>query len=929
MRKYILSTLLLLVGVGISAQNKVTISGTILDDKDKSTVPQASVRVLNQKDSTYVAGTASDMNGRFSMQVNRGNYILQFSYLGYSDSFLNVNAANSNNSVGEIYLKENSILLQETVITAKAIEVMVKGDTIEYNADSYTSQPSSMAEDVFKNMPGAEVDSDGNIKINGKTVTKILVDGKEFFGDDPKIASKNLPASIINKVQVFDKKSDMAQMTGFDDGDDETVINLTIKKGMKQGVSGNAYAGYGSSGRYEVNGIVNYMHENSQFSILGGTNNTNNAGFSDFASSMFSGNRPPRGMSFGGRNGISTATNGGFNFATETSDKLKWGGNVRYGDVDNDVNRDTYTEYYHNNPDSVQYETRYSRGNNISRNLGANFRFEWKPDSLTTIIFRPNLRYNRNSNSQENEFATLWANGDSVNWGSSNYYSDGKGLDLNGRLEVSRQLGKPGRVLSLSLSGGISNQRSDRRNWSETFFEKDPTKTIDQIFDQKNDSRNWRGFLSYVEPIGKDNFLQLTYSYRNNHSESDKKTYSYNDVTEDYDKLDASATSLLENDFVNQEIGLNFRANREKYNYLVGFAVQPSKSESWDSRLDTVIYTKTDVVNFAPVAQFNYEWNKQRNLRINYNGRVNQPSTKQLSSARDESDPMDISYGNPDLKPSFNNRFRLRYRDYNSDRASNLNIDGNFNFTTNAIVSDIIRQSNGQKESTYRNINGNWDASAGLSYNTPLKNNKKISISTDTDGSYSESKSFLNGEENKQTNFNIRERVGFNYRLESKIDLRVKGNFNYTSSKSNLTEQNNRSFFNYGGSLETTVNLPFKFILDTDITYSTNSGYANDFKENQWLWNAALTRELFSKGANTGTIRVKIYDILQQRSNISQSSTGEYLQQSITNTINSYFMVYFVYKFNIFKNGAKASDMEHRGPRGYGRPDGPGGPNFM
>lgn len=936
MNKFAFLTFLLIFSTNIFAQNRVAISGSVLDGKNEEVVPQASIRVLAEKDSAFVTGNVSDISGNFSIPVNVGNYILQFSYLGYSDTFVNVSATKANNKLGKVYLKENSILLDEAIITAKAVEIVVKEDTVEYNADSYKVQPSAVVEDLIKKMPGAEVDENGVITINGKEIKKILVDGKEFFSDDPKVASKNLPAAMVNKLQVYDRKSDMAMMTGFDDGDDVAVINLTVKPGMKQGVFGNAYAGYGSDDRYEANAMVNYMQNNNQFSFLGGANNTNNAGFSDFASSMFGGNRPRGGMNFGGRNGITTSINGGLNFATEFSEKFKLGGDVRYGNSDNNVVRDSYTEYTSNNVDSVQYENKHSAGDNKSDNLGVNLRMEWRPDEATTIIFKPNIQYNKNTNTQISDYlTTMGLANDSINWGSSSYRSEGDGYSLSGELEVSRKLNDKGRVLSFSVSGGISDQESDGYNKSSTFFKSnEPDKIIDQIFNQTSTGHNWRGYVSYVEPLGKNYFLQLNYSYRKNYTESDNNTYALSS-TNQYDSLDVSSSRFLKNDFRNQEIGLNFKGVREKYNYTLGVALQPSNTETWETRprvalADTTYYTKNNVLNFSPVAQFNYQWSKQKNMRIEYKGTVNQPSTKQLSTAVDESNPMSITYGNPDLKPSFENRLRVRFRNFNDAKASTLMLMANASFTTNDIVSYSSRDNLGREVSTYKNINGNWNADARLIYNTPFstqKNNdnfldlSKFSVSTMTYIRYSESNGFVNERENNLQSTSFTERAGITYRSDL-FDFGIDGNFRYTSSINSLDDQTDRRFYNYGAGANTTIYLPFDLTVESDINYSTNSGYTEGFSQNEWLWNASLAKQIFKN--KNGTLRIKFYDILKQRSNISQSVSTSSLQQSITNTIGSYFMVHFVYKFQIFKGGAKASDMDGGSGRFGGR--GPGGP---
>ena len=925
------SFLFIMPGILAQDNSSSSITGTVLDNTTKEPVEQAGIRILNSKDSTYVSGTATNQSGRFSMQVKPGNYIVEVSFLGYKNAFVNVNANKKQNRLGEIFLKDDGILLDEAIVVAKAPEIVVKGDTVEYNADSYKVQESAVVEDLLKKMPGAEVDSEGKITINGKEVKKILVDGKEFFSDDPKVASKNLPAKMVDKLQVLDRKSDMALMTGFDDGDDETVINLTVKPGMKQGLFGSAYAGAGSHGRYEGNAMANYMHNNNQFTVLGGTNNTNNASFSDFATSSFSGMRGGgRGMNFGGNNGITKSMNGGGNFAMELSPKLKWGGNVRYGRTDNDVSTDSYTQNYMTEQrGGDQYKTEKSRGNNIGDNFNADLRFEWALDSATQVIFRPNIRYNKNDNYQMGDYLTTHKDvTDSINWGESDYYSKGDGLSLSGTLEVSRKLGKTGRVLSFSLSGGLSNQKNEGYNWSETYFRRsgiatDSISRIDQIFDQKDKGHNWRGYVSYVEPIGHNNFLQLTYSYRKSYSESDKNTLKMDEFGE-YTVIDTASTRKMENNFINQQIGLNFKSVREKYNYTIGVAFQPSQSDSWDIRPDTSVLTKNSVFNFAPVAQFNYIWDKRTNLRVDYNGSTNQPTTSQLSSARDESNPMNITYGNPDLKPAFENKFRVRYRKFNPEQASAFMVSGNFEFSTNDIVSYSFTDDLGKQTRTYKNVNGNWKTNIRMMFNRPLRN-KKFSINSMSYVSYSEDNGYVNGYKNTVKTTGFSENLGVEYRSDL-FDFGMRGNFRVSNTDNTLSGQENRTVYNYGGTANTTVYLPYDFTVESDVNYSANSGYTSGYKQNEWLWNASLSKQLFK--AKNGTIRLKIYDILQQRSNISQSADSRSYKETITNTINSYFMVNFVYRFQIFKGGASRGDMEQR-DRGHGGGGFRGGPPRM
>ena len=922
MRKIILllTTILAITNFasGQSQTGRGTIKGKLIDDATQEAIPEANIRILNQKDSTYVTGKASEKNGTFSIPISNGNYIVQISYIGYSDLFkdVSVNNKNATANLGTLSLIEDGVLLSDALVTAKALEVVVRGDTVEYNADSYKVTESAVIEDLLKKMPGVEVDADGKITVNGQEIKKILVDGKEFFSDDPKVASKNLPAKMVDKLQVLERRTDMSLMTGFDDGDEEMVINLTVKPGMKEGVFGNAFAGYGSQDRYEANAMVNYMRDKDQLTFLGGLNNTNNAGFSDLASAMFGGSGGRGRGRWGGRSGITKSANAGLNFSKEFNEKLKLGGNVRYGDTDTDMSSSVYTQNLLSSENTFERENNVS--NNYSQNINMDFRLEWEPDSMTKFIFRPNASFYNNNRSEVSDFSTVRAEGDTINHGDSQYFSEGTGKSIGGTLEASRKLGSTGRVLSFSVGGGINDSENNAENFSNTFYSSRLDDIIDQRIKNTNDGKNLRFYASYVEPLGKNNFLQLAYNYRYNRSESDRDTRTKDINTGEYTVLDTAYSKRLENDFHNQNVELNFRATRDKYNYMVGVSMQPSKSESKIYKGETLEESVSqNVINFAPMAQFNYMWSRQKNLRLNYYGRTNQPSVSQLSSVKDFSNPLNISYGNPDLKPAFDHRLRLRYRNFNPENNSAYMFMTNLGFTVNDIVSSTITdRETGRRESTYENINGNWNANARFMTNQPLRN-IKFSVFSMTFANYNNSNGFSNLEKNTSKRLNLGETLGLNYRSDQ-FDFSVRGNVSYNKVDNSLEGQQNQEYFNYGGNASTTIYLPFDFLVESDLNYSTNSGYADGFDQKEFLWNAAISKQLFKQ--KNGTIRFKIYDILKQKSDISRSVTANYIRDTTTNTLTSYFMFHFVYRFNIFKGGSSPDASEMRGMgRGMGR----------
>lgn len=900
------------------AQSSGSISGKIVEEGTEEGVPMATVRLLKKADSTFVTGKATDVNGKFAITgIANGSYIVHVSYVGFTDLYRNVTISKDKNKValGTLHIGTDNILLAETVVTAKAPEISVKGDTIEYNADSYKVTESAVLEDLLKKMPGVEISTEGKITVNGKEVNKILVDGEEFFSDDPKVASKNLPAKMIQKLQVLDKKTEMAEMTGFDDGEEETVINLSVRPGMKEGLFGNAFAGYGSKNRYEANAMVNYMKDKDQYTFIGGLNNTNNAGFSDLASSMFGGGGPGGMMGWGGSNGITTSGNVGGNFSKQFADNFKIGGNARYGISDNKTTSDGLTQNLLSGGNTLEKES--NRNNNKSQNAHISLRLEWEPDTLTKIIFRPSFSLFDNNRTSEGTFSTVREDdNDMINEGDSRYFSEGRGYNYGLRLDVSRELGKPGRVLSAEMRLNGSNNNSDGTNVSNTFYNSDkPDDIIDQRFSNNSQSMNLRGYVSYVEPLGRNNYLQLAYNYRNNRSESDRDTRSKDEAGQ-YTVLDSLYTKRLENNFTNHEMELNFRAMRSKYEYLFGISVQPSTSVSRSYIGSDLLYDgKQSVINYSPTAQLTYRWSRTHNLRIRYFGDTDQPSLEQLSPVVDVTNPLNISYGNPDLKPSFEHRLNIRYMLSNPEKASSFNAFINGGYMTNDIVSSTFTDiQTGRKETTYENVAGNWNINTRVMFNVPLKN-IKYSIFSMSFAGYNHRNGFSNREKNLNTVLNLHQVLGLSYRSEA-FDFTLRGNANYNDVKNTLEGQRDQNYLNYGGNASTTIYLPWDMSIESDINYSTNSGYSDGFQQNEWLWNASIQKQLFKQ--KNGTLRFKIYDILQQRSNISRSVTSNYIRDTTTNTLTSYFMVHFVYRFNIFKGGATAADMRRSPGRFHG-----------
>ena len=916
--------------MAFAQQSGVNVTGSVVEQGSDTPIEQATVRLLNVKDSAMVRGVVSARNGSFTLKnVKKGSYLLHITFIGYDPLYQPLQITGKKNpvNVGKLELSDGAIELGEAVVIGKAPEVTVRNDTVEYNADSYKVTEGSVLEDLLKKMPGVEVDSEGKITVNGKEVKKVMVDGKEFFSDDPKVASKNLPAKMIDKLQVLDKKSDMPQMTGFDDGEEETVINLTVKPGMKQGWFGNAYGGYGSKDRYEGNAMVNRFVNNDQITFMGGTNNTNNMGFSDLASTMFSGMGGGGGRrgGFGAGSGITSSGNAGLNFSKEFKpDKLTLGGNTRYSHSDNDARSKSDRQNILPG-DSSSYDNSEAMSRTKSDNFGVDFRLEWKPDTMTQLIFRPSFSLSHSMNDNFSDATTLDNERDTVNTNKSSNYSESNGYNLNASIDFSRKLNNKGRVFSATLSGGNSDSYSDGMNRSDIVYFNQTDALKNSIIDQRsrydNKGFNYRAYVSWVEPIGHNNFIQATYSISQRKQEALKNVYNQ-DADGIYNVLDSAYNQSYRNNFISQRASLSFKSQRAKFNYTIGLNLDPSYSSSENFVGDTTLSKITrKVVNLSPMAQFNYMFDKRTNLRIMYNGRTSQPSMTQLQPVADISDPTNITIGNPDLNPRYTNNVFIRFQQFTPEKQRAFMIMANGSYIINDIVSyTSYNQETGVKTTTYKNVNGNYSGNVRMMLNTPLKN-KKFSINSMTMASFANSNGYINEEKNTNRNLILSERGGIDFR-SSYLDLGVNGNIRYNATSNSLQKENNQNTFNYGAGGYTTIYLPLNFKIESDVNWSTNSGYGDGFKQNEVLWNASASKSFLKN--NQGTLRFKIYDILQQRSNISRSVTASYIQDSEYNTLGSYFMVHFIYRFSIFKGGASASDVKTPGRSGRGR--GPMGP---
>ena len=953
MKKWVLGLLLVALGVipafAQSGGGKVIVSGRVLDGVDKSPVIQAGVQILSVKDSVVVAGNVTDLDGKFSLSARPGNYLLKISYIGYKTDFRNLvldrNRLRTN--VGEIPLEVDAVMLDEAVVVAEAPEVIAKADTLVYNSSAYRVPEGSALEELVKKLPGAEVDESGKITINGKEITKIMIDGKEFFADDPNIAMKNLPVNIIDKVRAYDKQSDMARMTGIDDGEEETVLDLSVKPELNKGWIGNVDLAAGTEDRYSGKFMLNRFVESNQFTVIGSANNVNDNGFPGGGG----------GFRWGGQDGLNAVKMGGFNFSVE-NEKLEAGGSVNYNYRDADVRSKQNSETFVSSQTS-SFKNALDASRNKTTNLIGDFRLEWRPDTITWLMFRPRVTYGKTDNGsssssftfnedpelstdelvEADDITSLVSKEKIINTIVRNTLNRSDNINARGMLLFNRRLGKAGRNVTMRARYTYTNNDSEQLSASQTDYYQTAeealasgavSEILNRYITTPTKTSDYSVRLSYSEPIFKGGFLQFSYDFQYKNSTTDNSTY---DMPVDWEVgqgfipgqavFNTDLSKSAEYNYYNHQAEVQLRWIRQKMRFNVGASFQPQRSTLSYTMGDYSVDTVRTVFNFTPTLDFRYNFSKTSQLRVNYRGRSSQPSMTDLLPITDDTDPLNVKLGNPGLKPEFTNTLRVFYNTFNTEKQRGMMT----HFSFQNVMNDISnRRTYDETTGGYRtmpeNINGNWNLFGVLGTNTALKN-KKYTINTFTMARYNNIVSYMSAGEtladtdkNKTRQLVMSERLRGTYRNDW-WEISLNGSLTYNHSRNSFQEQSNMDTYQFSYGASTNVRLPWNMSIATDISQNSRRGYTDaSMNRNELLWNAQISQD-FLKG-NAATVSVQFYDILRQQSNISRAITAAMRQDTEYNAIYSYCMVHFIYRLNLF--GGKGN----RPPMGSGG-FGPGG----
>lgn len=918
------------------------IKGQLKDTASKQNLQGATISVLD-KDSTLISFGIAKADGAF--QVNNvpfGSNLLLISFQGFRSEYRTVNVSKENpvSDLGTIMLTDVSKDLGNvTVVNAP---VTIKGDTTEFNANSFKTKPNASTEDLLKKLPGVQVEKDGTVKAQGENVKRVLVDGKKFFGDDPKMATKNLPADVIDKVQVYDAQSDQSAFSGFDDGNREKTINIVTKKDKRKGYFGKASAGAGDNERYAANVSVNRFNGNQQISFIGQANNTNQQNFSmqDIlgtmgGSGMFGSSGGGMQMMSGGGRGMSNMSNflgggtqagiartiaGGLNYNDAWSKNTSVSGSYFYNNMNVLNGSDRLEEFFQKNDSSL-----FSRSNNYSINKNQNHRFNFeidhKIDSFNSILIRPSFSFQESNSYSQSDIVSTKGRSALQNDQLTQSFSDNQGYNFNNSILFRHRFRKRGRTISLNLTQAFNSSETDRRNLNYFTLYNPITlrDTSDFISDLDRQGKTFGGNLSYTEPIDKKSQMEMNYNYSNNSNTSDQFTQEYNKSTGKYVE-EPGQTNDFKNISLSHRFGVNYRRQINKeWNYTVGMAVQYAELTSDNKTKDT--YLSQSFKNFFPTLSIQYSKNRVKNLRFNYRGSTRQPNISQLQDVIDSTNRISIRRGNAALGQEFTNNFSLFYTMFDIFTFKNFFAGVNGGFTSNKISNYIITNFNspiGITEDGVRlvrnaqytrpvNLNGAYNLSAFMNYGFPIRKIKaNVNLTTtvllNQDVSLIRDLSESAPTKNYTKNYVLAERVSFTMNLKERLDLNFSSTSTYTIAKYSRQTLMNNNYFSQMFSMEPTYSTKKGWIFALDFDYNFYRGQSEEFNQSVPLLNASISKQVFKNKA--GEIKLYVFDMLKQNQSITRTVKDNSIEDVNTQVLQRYFMLSFTYNLRKFGQNA-------------------------
>lgn len=898
-------------------------------------------------DSVIVKGTAADIDGNFTIDgLQPGNYLLKLSFLGYTTLVMPKQLSAQSLTLGRIVLQTTATNLKAVDVVGKIPPVQLKGDTTQYNSAAYKTNPDANAEDLITKMPGVTI-QDGKVQAQGEEVKTVLVDGKPFFGDDPNAVLKNLPAEVIDKIQVFDKRSDQSQFTGIDDGNTTKTINIITKPAMRNGVFGRVYGGYGFDynnadfqNKWKGGAAINFFKDKRRFTVLLNSNNINEQNFSadDLAGVMSSSGGGPgagnRGMGGGGMGrpggggggmggpggggadnflvsqsgGITTTNSVGLNYSN-TWGKLDFTGSYFFNRTDNDASSTLFRTYVTPQNQGLTYNQN-SLNNSTNINHRANFRFDWKIDSLNSILFQPKFTYQKNEGTSLVSGRNLLF-ADSISNTTNNYTSNLWAVNFSAPLLYRHSFNKKGRTISLNLSPGYNQTNANSNLLSYTGYYADTltSDTLNQLSNLRKKGYVLSSNVVYTEPLFKGAQLMFTYNNNFNWSESNKETYNFSEVDNLYSRFDTTLSNVFKSFYHTESGGLNLRLGSEKLTLMAGASYQ--WAELKNERSFPYQYNINKNFNSVlPNAMFMYRFTQKKTLRIMYRTNNNSPSVDQLQDVINNSNPLQLSTGNTNLKQDFQNTLNIRYSAVNAEKNTSFfallggtatnNYIGKSTYiaTADSVLNGGILLAQGSQISMPVNLNGYYNLRSFINYSFPISK-IKMNVSLNGGATYTRTPGLINGDANYANNTGATFGVVFSSNISEKVDFTISSNSAYNNIINTLQTSSNSTYFNQNTRFKIQTQ-PWKgLVISTDLSHQYYTGLSSLVTQNYLLWNAGIGYKFLKDRA--AELRLTVFDILKQNNSVSRNITETYYEDTQTNVLQRYFMLTFTYNLKVYK----------------------------
>ncbi|WP_064196881.1 MULTISPECIES: TonB-dependent receptor [Emticicia] len=950
MKKLLLQTFtLIIVSISVFAQNS-ELTGVVKDAQDNTGVSGASILLINARDSTLRKGVLADVNGAFKLSnLKTGNYNLRISSIGYANLETRVSLGNGLKDLGILKLSENASQLGEVTVREKQVRVEQKGDTIQYNASAFKTNPDATVEDLVKKMPGVTIEN-GVVKAQGEEVKKVTVDGQEFFGDDAALALKNLPAEVVDRIQVFDRLSEQAQFTGFDDGNSVKTINITTRQNKNNGQFGKIYAGAGDDQRYQSGASVNFFKKDQRLTIIGLSNNINQQNFSNQDILGVLGNSGGGGMGgFGGgqgggggmrpqggggggtgprgagggqggggggdagnfmvgqQPGIAKTTSIGLNYSDNLGKKVKLSTSYFFNAANNGNQSITSREYLGSVP-QMYHDTSTTQNKNL--NHRANVRLEYTIDKNNSIVFTPRISWQGND-ALSTLSSRTFLNSQTINTNATSRNSSNNGFNFSGDLLFRHRFAKNGRTFSVNLGSTVSDQTGITTQYSISryFTPRDTTQLVNQQTNSQTNSNRMSIGVTYTEPVGKMGQLQFDHNVNYTLSNSDREVNAYDEKLFTYSVLKTSLSSVFDNTYLTNRTGMSYRLRSKKGFFTLGAAYQNAQLASQQT------YPIAQDVKYAfnsilPNAMFNYRFTNNANFRIFYRTNTNAPSVTQLQGVINNSNPTQLSTGNPDLKQDYSHNLSFRYGITNAKTAQNIMMFLNLTYANNSIVQSTfiadkdyilapgITLFKGSQLTKPINLDGALNARTFMSYGIPvskIKSNLNLSAGV----SYAKNPNMINNVKSFTNTYGINGGAVLSSNLSEKVDFTLSYTPTYSIVRNSVQTSLNTKYVFQNTSFKINWLFGKGFLLQSEVLNQAYSGLGSGFNQNFTLWNAGFGYKFLKKQA--AEIRLNVFDILKQNNSIARNVSTAYIEDARNQVLTRYFMLTFTYNLKNFR----------------------------